>query len=85
MGERSRSIICSRSSSNLLDLPSTVELRAAKSSIRSSIGIDKVCLLVYSRGLIMNMLHNVNALPPHVGVELWRISMKTLFQGSYST
>jgi hypothetical protein len=77
MGERSRSIMCSRSSSNLLELPSTVEPRAAKSSVRSLLGIYEVCLLVYPRGQITNILHNANALPPHVGVEFWRVSIET--------
>jgi hypothetical protein len=85
MGERSRSIICSRSSSNLLELPLTVEPRAAKSSVRSSLGIDEACLLVYSPGQIKNILHNVNALPPHVEVEIWRVSMETGCQCLHST
>jgi hypothetical protein len=70
MDERSRSNIYSGSSSNLLELLSVVEPRAVKSSVRSSLGIDKVCPLVYSRGQIVNLLRGANALPPHVGVEI---------------
>jgi hypothetical protein len=52
------------------NLLSVVEPRAVKSSVRSSLGIDKVCPLVYSRGQIVNLLRGANALPPHVGVEI---------------